>query len=852
MKPLYWTAASLTADIRPLDVSTFAQLVTGYVHVPVPLALERADFLARGKAERDKIKSGPYLTACSFKPGTTRRCDANADRLVMLCLDLDDGAAPFVDSPATLATALHPYNFAAYTTANSTPAAPRLRILVDIAPCDPIYQKPGLRHIAALLGLSYTFKGIKESAVVSQPMYRPNSFRDDPSSPVIASRIDGVPLDPEDIPALYHVGEDDPGPRTYAAADEGAPSDLSYLPVGGLVPEDIREALFSVDPDCGYWQWVEIAAGLRHQFSADEEVAREAYRLFDEWSSGGNKYRSEKETYAKWKSFKPYAKGKAPVTIRSLFKFAMDAGWENTKVAAKVKRTVEDWLAATDDIDALLEEGARRIADMPFKNELVEEALVIALKRRISDVGGPTLEKATVKKQVAAARRKVKAEEMEDAGMEPWLQPWVYVATSNVFRNMLAPVEYSPAAFDNMFGVHLMPADTESELAKAGCPTIQPVKYALNIRKIPKVDGVTYDPREGNTGSPFFTYQGVTYLNEYLPGSVPVEDEVNSEMAGKWFRRLLHHLLDDPEYERTLLDFCAYIVQHPGRKIRWAPLIQGCQGAGKGSVIDYVRAALGEQNVKLVNEADMNSDFNSWRYGAQLVHLDELRSSGANRHAASNKLKDAITNDRISLNQKFRDPRVIQNVSNFIATTNFKDSLHVEGSDRRYWYVESVLQTRDQVEALNETGFWQDFHKVCSKFPGACRHYLLHHRISDDFPVNGPAPITRYREAIVDESKHPVQILIENIIADGDEPMVQSDVIHLSSLENLLAGELRHASRPSHYLRVLGYRRWDADGRVSIDGVRSYVWYHPRHWFSELGTPVEIARIRWAAREKGF
>ncbi len=838
----YGGHSAFDGKIHPLKATSFKDLVDRYFNMPVPIQITRAEFHAKPIEEQKRIKDGPFITPCVFKEGETSRNDANAESLVLLFLDIDpaEGDERYVhdlfSAPEVVAEQLHPFNFVMYTTASHTDANPRLKICVELSQMPLECRYAGVAHLCHVIGLPRDFKGARESKVASQPQYRPVTFIGDEHSAILCSRTHGRAMDQLDIPAET-VNEED---RRYAYQGNSDETSIAYLPIVDLKPEDIREPLYAISPDCGYRVWTEVASALRHQFR-DEEEAEEAYFMFDEWSSGGEKYVSGEDTFGKWRSFKPDATGKTPITIRSVFHYASQEGWKPSVLLTKVKTNIAEWIAKCEDPNELLEQGAARIAAMPFKNELVEEDLVLTLQARIKALSGKTLEKTTIRKQIRDTRFIKRREEQSD--VPGWLRPMCFVAPRNEFHNVTTGIIYSPAAFDNTFSRFLMPKD-DTDLAKTGKPLVLPTSFALNVLKIRTVDGITYDPRQGGA-EPFFSYKGLEYLNRYRLSSVPAEDPENAEKAGKWFRKLLKTVIDDAEYERTILDFCAYCIQYPGEKIRWAPLLQSAQGAGKSTIFEILGAAMGEENMMIVNSSAMASSFNDWRGNNQFTLFEEIMTPGHNRGEVANSVKDAITNTRVTLNQKFKDVVVIENVTNYAALTNHHNGLFVEDSDRRYMPIKSPLQTKEQVMALTGTGFFEHIYAIKNRAPGAFRSFFLAHKISADFPVNGPAPFTRFRKELIDDSKNQVQLEIEDLIEGGDL-LIGDDVIHYNHLVNKVVRTHQNAHRPSHYLQLLGYMPYMEGVKFMIEGERTPIWVHRVNYDTDFGLAENILRERFS------
>jgi hypothetical protein len=846
MSNSYWGGSSVHGGrVRRLQASTFRELVERYVFLPVNFPMTRKEFFALPEDERNSRKDGPFITACEFNfENEGHRCDDNATSIHMVILDLDSHGGEFNSSPETIGEHLFPFSYVAWQTAKHTAKKPRLKIAVDVSPCHPSLHRRFVRFISRRLGLPDSFSGSRESGVISQPQYRPIHFREEEFSAVIASRLDGKSVHEDDLPPEE---DEDEIERTFAADREDGDETglgLAYLPVSNLTLEQVEEALDAIDPDCGYKQWYEIAAALRHQFT-DEDEARQAYELFDEWSSRGDKYRGEKDTYAKWKSFRPYARGRAPVTIRTLFKHAQESGWDNSKVAAAIQKTVDEWLAACESADELMQEGAKRIAAMPFRNDVVEEALILAWRTRIAMLTKNNIDKSILRREVARARKQDSAAKFDQhkENLPPWLQPQCYVATEDVFFNFATGVKLKPAAFDRYFEKELMPK--EGDIPANGKPIMTPSSYSLNLMDIPRVDGTIYCPLHQGE-DPFFEINGRRFLNTFDRIHLPVEDPDYAEKAGEMLTSHIAALIDEEWIQRTVLDFLAYLVQHPGRKIRWLPCIQSAEGTGKGFLSKILMGVLGAGNVKVISPEIIRSEWNDWMIGAQLFVLEEIYFPGERKEAVMNGLKQFITDETLPINQRNTTARQEPNWGNSLAFTNTPDALHLKGWDRRWMFIRSPLQTAEQVARLNESGHFERMEWLLTDAgAGGLRYWLKKRRISDEFPVDGPAPHTVYRTSLIEESKNSMQLTIEDLIVDDEHPLISEKVIHMGRLTELMSRGMtgKDTNRYAHYLTVMGFERWQGGTRIMLDGTRGVIWVH-RQKFDKDSDPVEYLRKR--------
>ncbi len=877
----YWGGSSVKGGkVRDLEVPSFADLVARHFNVPVSLPYTREEWTAMQRAVRGaeaalEIEKSPenkaafrkakdtyndakdvaYVCSCNFTE--TFRNDENAGQLVLVCFDIDDSdiARPFVESPQTILDALYPLNVVAYHTASSTPEFPRIRVIVEVDPCELSWHKRMVAHVARLLGLPRRWSGYTESAKVSQPMYRPVKLKDEEFTSMLVSRHDSVPLQTTDIPEEV-IEETD---RTYAySSNWDEETELCDLPVTGVTVEDIREPLFKIDPDCGYLEWTQICCALLHTYRSEED-AEAAFHLFLEWSETGSKFKGFDDVYSKWKSFRPDYKGRRPVTLRTLFHVASTQyGWVNSKIAGKLGVSIAGKIEACNDLDVLRVEGPAWIANMPLTNEIVAEDLMRDLQNRIKVLNkGRSPDLKAIRHEVSRSKRVLKAEESGNK-VPNWLRPWCYVRPLDQFYNTISGELLKPEAFNRTFGLQMMPATPAEDGLKNNRPAVMPADYALNTADakgeslIPKVSGILYDPKHYGSDS-YFKKNGNTYVNSYRPSTVPAEDPANAARAMEILLDHLRQIIPDEKDVQTTLCWMAFIVQNVGVKIRWQPLIQGAQGCGKTMILNALGAAIGETNVKLVNPGAIKGDYNDWAYEAQCVGIEEIWVQGPGRAAVMNSIKDVATNDRIALNVKFRNVTTVDNHVNLIAFSNHRNALFLEESDRRWFVIMSTIQSEAQAAALadrmhGKRRHFERFALLFTKLAGALRSALLAHKIPKSFDPNGRAPVTPYRQMMIEASKNPLQKKIEGLLRD-DLALTAPDIVFLPDLESRLPSELtRHNHPVDHYLSTLGFMPHAPGTEFQVNGCKGPIWTHRERHDECLGDPHTILLERLAEK----
>lgn len=82
----------------------------------------------------------------------------------------------------------------------------------------------------------------------------------------------------------------------------------------------VESALAFISPDCAYDDWIQIGMGIH------AELGAAGLDLWDAWSSRSSKYQGRSDIEQHYRSFKA-----GGVTVATLFKIAMDAGWHPPK-----------------------------------------------------------------------------------------------------------------------------------------------------------------------------------------------------------------------------------------------------------------------------------------------------------------------------------------------------------------------------------------------------------------------------------------------------------------------------------------------------------------------------------------
>ena len=161
----------------------------------------------------------------------------------------------------------------------------------------------------------------------------------------------------------------------------------------------------------------------------------------------------------------------------------------------------------------------------------------------------------------------------------------------------------------------------------------------------------------------------------------------------------LSKMLPVEDDRAKLLAYMAACVQYPGRKLQWAPLIQGVEGNGKTFLLHCIIQSLGERYAHLPKVSSMAGDsgrFTGWIEQKLFVGLEEIKTD--DRRELMEVLKPLITNSRIEIQFKGQDQVTGDNRANFMACSNHKDAIPKNTGDRRWAIFYCAQQDKEDLQ----------------------------------------------------------------------------------------------------------------------------------------------------------
>ena len=218
----------------------------------------------------------------------------------------------------------------------------------------------------------------------------------------------------------------------------------------------------------------------------------------------------------------------------------------------------------------------------------------------------------------------------------------------------------------------------------------------------------------------------------------------------------------------------AFLVQCPGKKMRWAPIIVSDEGGGKGLLGEAVGRILGQLNVATnVGYKDVITTHSTIIRDKILVILNEVvvHQVHAEKKEVTNALKSLITDDFIIINEKHKAIVNHLNTTSIWVYSNKKDCLHLDPGTRRYYVIHVKWKTEDFEKWDKEGKFDELFQWLENKGANYLYHYFKNIvKIENKKLFQGRAPRTPDLEQMIMDNRHPTIKKLDDRYIEEQEP----------------------------------------------------------------------------------
>ena len=194
------------------------------------------------------------------------------------------------------------------------------------------------------------------------------------------------------------------------------------------------------------------------------------------------------------------------------------------------------------------------------------------------------------------------------------------------------------------------------------------------------VDNIAYKPTSQliikDEDKEFFNIYQKSYFLKYF--------EISKKNKFPTLRKVLLNLVNnDIDGLKWFLHRIAFILQNPTKRLPTGIIFQGEPGSGKNLLCNFIFHKIFGSNFNEINQTQLNSEFNDWAMGKQLIVGNEVIHND-NKYLIPDKLKSYVADEYIQIRRMHRSPVLVRNYATYIFNSNNMIPLKLERNDRRY------------------------------------------------------------------------------------------------------------------------------------------------------------------------
>jgi hypothetical protein len=298
--------------------------------------------------------------------------------------------------------------------------------------------------------------------------------------------------------------------------------------------------------------------------------------------------------------------------------------------------------------------------------------------------------------------------------------------------------------------------------------------------------------------------------------------------AGDWslFQEHAERIIfgDDPEIIRYGWDYIADIYQNPGATPPGVAIavISG-KGYGKTTFGHYITKPLGVHGHQIAGTGALFGRFNASQAGKLLTIGEEILCT--NNKEAEARLKTAVTDPFIQIEQKNIDPITVENHNRFFFFSNERSVVPATIGERRFL----VLEARPD-RARDYSYFQAIRNQMDNGGTAAMLHWLLNRKITSNLH---DAPVTRALWSQIAENFSPELAFLHEILTSGktikDTPRdIPKSHLYAEYCKFLHATKRRGSISESQFSRAVKTALPGlSEARITVNGARQRIWRFP-------------------------
>lgn len=263
---------------------------------------------------------------------------------------------------------------------------------------------------------------------------------------------------------------------------------------------------------------------------------------------------------------------------------------------------------------------------------------------------------------------------------------FTYVTDANVILTSTGQ-QLGPEQFKNRYGGSVFVMDSANDKTTDNAWLAFTHSRAT---RMPKVDHSAFRP-DLDPGI-LWENEGESFVNSYRRLAIQ-----RTKADVRPFIAHLEKLLPDRRDRQIMISYMAAVVQYPGKKFQWSPLLQGVPGNGKSLLSKCVAEAVGWRYTHSAKAEQITEKYNSWLLNKVLIIVEDVYTPH-DKSEIFETLKPMITDRRQPIRAMQRAEMTMDVCANFILNSNHKDAIRKTDTDRRICPLFTAQQSKDDMK----------------------------------------------------------------------------------------------------------------------------------------------------------
>jgi hypothetical protein len=343
---------------------------------------------------------------------------------------------------------------------------------------------------------------------------------------------------------------------------------------------------------------------------------------------------------------------------------------------------------------------------------------------------GPTLDACTEPATWATRdKHELRSEFVED---------WQYTLKPSVFVNRVTCRQYDETQFNHMI---------------APFAHVRDVAALLRTHPSAQAEALAYEPGHP-TGR--ISLDRAQVINVYQPSPIrPLADFKPEDV--KPFEDYLEYLIPEETDRANTKRWIATLIARPAIRMHYSLLlISVTQGVGKTTLAEKILVPLvGAPNCSFPRPKDaVESAFTSWLAFKRLAVIGEIYDGHSAK--AYNQMKQVITDDWVTVNEKYEKAYKIRNYIHLVASSNSMRALKLDEQDRR-WFIPGITNRKRGEAFWTEFNEWLQAGRALPAIAAWAHAYVKKH---GPVPPSQHAPMSKAKNRAIEEARSDGEHLI--------------------------------------------------------------------------------------------